>query len=155
VQTVGQLQQEIHLLENIRDTELQGQSGKLRINLAWNTTDDLDLHVVTPNGEIFYSNKKVEHNGIIGQLDVDKNAGNDIVSNPQENVNFDGMPVGLHKIYVHFYTLREKEDVPFILTIISENGDCRIFSKTIKGKGSSVNVIAFEYKNGIIQYIDI
>ena len=151
------IQQEINRLEQVRQITLQGESGKLRINLAWNTTDDLDLHIVTPNGKIGYNtpNKTLAYQGVIGVLDIDKNTSNDIVSNPQENINFDGMPVGLHKIYVNFHTQREQDDVPFTITIIPESGEGRIFNKVVRGKGNSQDVATFEYKNGELKFTEL
>jgi hypothetical protein len=143
-----EIEQEINRLEQVRVSSLQGQGGKLRINLAWHTTDDLDLHIVTPDGrEIAFNNKTVEHQGVIGELDVDKNAGSEnAVSNPQENVNFDAMPAGEHKIYVNFYSMRERNEVPFTITIIPENGEGRIFSDSVVGKGTNKYIADFEYK---------
>lgn len=150
-----EIEQEISRLEQIRHSVLEGQSGKLRINLAWNTTDDLDLHILTPKGEISYKNKIVENNGVIGQLDVDKNAGNDVVSNPQENINFDAIPLGEHTIFVHFYSQRRETDVPFTLTIMPENGEGRIFTQIVKGKGSRKNVATFNYQNGDFNFMEV
>lgn len=149
-----EIEQEINRLEKVRQTLLVGQSGKLRINLAWNTTDDLDLHIDTPNGKIYYKNKTIENQGIIGVLDVDKNTNIDIVSNPQENINFNGMPIGLHKVSVNLYTQRERNEIPFTLTIMPENGEGRIFNKVIRGKGNSIDVATFENKNGVIEYVE-
>jgi hypothetical protein len=143
----GKLKKEIKHLTNLKEDKLQGQSGKLRINLAWNTTDDLDLHIITPNGEISYNNKTLEYQGVIGELDIDKNAGDNIVSNPQENINFNATPIGEHKISVHFFSQREHNEVPFSLTIIPENGEGRIFNKSVVGKGHKVEVVTFEYNN--------
>lgn len=148
----AEIKQEINRLEQIRQTILEGQSGKLRINLAWNTTDDLDLHIETPNGIISYKEKSIEYQGVIGELDVDKNAGNNIVSNPQENINFNAMPIGSHRIFVNLFSVREQEEVSFTLTIIPENGEGRIFNKTIAGRGTNIDVATFEYKNGILEY---
>lgn len=150
-----EIEQEINRLEQVRQTVLEGQSGKLRINLAWNTTDDLDLHIETPNGEIFYNNKTVENQGIIGELDVDKNASSDIVSNPQENINFNAMPLGVHKIYVNFYSQRERSEVPFTITIIPENGEGRIFNKSVVDKGTNKYVATFEYKNDELEFNEL
>ena len=65
------------------------------------------------------------------------------------------MPFGLHKIYVRFYTLREKNEVPFIVTIIPEFGEGRIYNKTAKVKGSITNVASFEQKNGILEILEL
>jgi len=150
-----EIEQEINRLEQVRHTVLEGQSGKLRINLAWNTTDDLDLHIETPNGKIFYNNKTVENQGIIGVLDIDKNAGSDLVSNPQENINFNAMPLGEHKIFVNFYAQRDKLDVPFTVTIIPENGEGRIFNKSVIGQGTNRYVATFEYRNGELEFNEL
>lgn len=152
-----EIEQEISRLEQVRQTVLEGQSGKLRINLAWNTTDDLDLHVITPNGKIGFDtpNKTLEYLGVIGQLDVDKNAGADTaVSNPQENINFNAMPVGEHKIYVNFYAIRERNEVPFTITIIPENGEGRIFTQVVVGKGANKYVATFKYENGELKFTE-
>lgn len=150
------LKKEIEHLSNLKKENLQGQSGKLRINLAWNTTDDLDLHIETPNGTIIsYQKKTVEYQGVIGELDIDKNAGNDLVSNPQENISFNAMPIGEHKIYVNLYAIRERNEVPFTITIIPENGEGRIFNKTIVGKGTNKNVATFECKNEELEFKEL
>lgn len=153
----GEIKREIDSLKNNKTQIFEGNSGKLRVNLSWNTTDDLDLHIITPNGEIGYNtpNKTIEHKGVFGVLDIDKNAGGNIVSNPQENINFDALPIGLHKIYVHFYTQREKEEVPFIITIIPEFGEGRIYNKIAKGKGSITYVASFEQKDGILEILEL
>ncbi len=150
-----EIEQEINRLESIKETVLEGQSGKLRINLTWNTTDDLDLHIVTPNGKVSYNNKIVEYEGVIGELDVDKNAGENIVSNPQENINFNSMPKGLHKIYVNFFSLREKNEIPFTITVIPENGEGRVFNTSIIGEKNNKNIATFEYKNGELEFEEL
>ena len=107
-----EINQEIKRLQRLRQDEIKGESGKLRINLSWNTTDDLDLHVQSDKGKINYSNDVLEEDGIIGKLDIDANAGtNNMLSNPQENISWDGIPKGKHIISVDFYTKREKSKV--------------------------------------------
>lgn len=134
---------------------MEGHSGKLRINLAWNTTDDLDLHVETPSGEISYNNETVENQGVIAKLDVDKNAGNDTVSTAQENISFNAMPKGLHTIFVNFYTHRELNEVPFTIMVIPENGEGRVFNKSIINEGTNKYVSTFEYKNGELEFTEL
>lgn len=150
------LKQELNRLTYLRDEPLQGTAGKLRVNLAWNTTDDLDLHVETPNGIISYNKKTVEYQGIIGELDIDKNASGELVSNPQENVNWDSMPLGKHTIRVNLYKSREKAKVPFTITVLNENGDGRIYNSYVEvGTIPNRSVASFEFTNGKLIFDDI
>lgn len=152
---IVQIRENIDRLVQERNRPLEGQSGKLRVNLTWHTTDDLDLHIVTPNGEIYFSKKVIENQGVIGELDVDKNAGaTNAVSNPQENIHFNAMPKGLHKVYVNFFAQRERDEVPFTVKIIPDDNDGKIFTKTVKGKGNKAFITAFKYENGKLYFID-
>lgn len=142
--------EEIERLSTIKKQKLEGASGNLRVNLAWNTTDDLDLSIETPSGEIIsYQNKTVEYSGILGELDVDRNADFDITSTPQENINWDGFPKGLHRIFVNFYNMREKTTVPFTLSIISQNSDSRVYNDFVEHTGISQckEIATFELVN--------
>jgi hypothetical protein len=57
-------------LQRLRDAG--GRIGELNVVLIWNTTDDLDLHIICPNGaKIYFGNKEA----CGGALDVDRNAG--------------------------------------------------------------------------------
>lgn len=57
--------------------------GALRISLAWDNSDDLDLHINCPrNGHVFYGNRR-------GMLDVDMNAcSNYNDKDPVENITY-------------------------------------------------------------------
>lgn len=139
------LENDIKRLQQLKGQELEGESGILRVNLSWNTTDDLDLHIETPKGEVSYNNKTVENEGVISSLDVDANAGGNLTSTPQENIVWDGIPSGKHKIKVHFYNRNEKDEIHFTLSILSKFGDGRIYDKTIKNKGTTITISEFEY----------
>lgn len=79
-----------------------GSIGEVTITLAWQTTDDLDLHIVEPSGEIIYFENKVSRSG--GRLDIDKNADDVLISNPIENVFYESSPPrGKYGISVHYY----------------------------------------------------
>lgn len=143
------LEEDIQKLEESSKQEVKGEGGKLRVTLEWKTTDDLDLHIVLPNQEeISYSKKVIEYNGVIGALDVDANAGSDITSNPQENIYFNPMPKGEHKIYVNFYNKREFDTVSFFVTVIPEDGEGKIYEKQIiyTAQKEKLLITTFEYK---------
>ncbi len=137
------IQKEINRLNSIKNIAFEGSSGKLRVNLTWSTTDDLDLHIISPNGEISYKQKTLESSGIIAELDVDRNAGDPLLSNPQENINFDGTPLGLHTIFVELYQKREKENIPFTVSVISENLEGRVYNQTISNNVKYVGTFEF------------
>jgi hypothetical protein len=153
----AEIEQEIERIKSLKNTSFEGKLGDLQIKLLWNTTDDLDLHIITDFGEISYSNKKVIcNNGIYGELDVDKNAGSEIVSSPQENIYFNGIPNGKIKVLVILYKVREYQKVSFDITILDKNGSGYFFEKqTIEGQGNSINVATFEYKNGKLEFIEL
>jgi len=137
--------EKIEHLERVKNTPMQGQSGKLRVQLNWFTTDDLDLHIETPNGEIAYNNKSVTLKGITGFLDVDKNAGEPFTSQAVENIYFDAMPEGRHKIFVNLYNNREnKDELNFTIQISPEIGDGKIFDSKFTKKEKQL-ITTFEY----------
>ncbi|MBV6439451.1 MAG: hypothetical protein EPGJADBJ_01091 [Saprospiraceae bacterium] len=153
-----QEQIELARLINLSKEVLQGERGSLRVNLSWNTTDDLDLHINTDGGrKINYQNKILEYNGSIGKLDVDANAGGTLVSNPQENVSWDVVPMGKHTVSVNFYSDREKRSkVPF--TVFVENGDeSRIYNSFVESTGANKTrqIVEFEFKNGLLTFREL
>jgi len=85
------------------------KTGDVQISIMWNTTDDIDLHVVyTPgNGStdnINWTNRIGRISN--GMLDVDRNAnGGMLVNNPVENIFWPKgyAPNGFFTVYVHFY----------------------------------------------------
>lgn len=85
-----------------------GQEGAIEIGLEWNDTNDLDLHVVEPNGNrIYWKFKESDgRDGTGGHLDVDKNADcSKLTSTPVEHVYWDtfDIPDGEYKVFVHFF----------------------------------------------------
>lgn len=104
------------------------KTGDVQISLAWNTIDDIDLHVTyTPgNGlvdNINWANRVGRLSG--GMLDVDMNAHSGLVSvAPVENVFWPpaSSPQGHFTVYVHFFrSWSGKAQVPVLVQI--KNGD--------------------------------
>lgn len=90
-------------------------AGKITISLGWQTHDDLDLHVFTPDGsEIYYRNK--EAGG--GILDVDMQIGEPFSANPAEHVAFVEPQPGEYRVSVVTYTDRTEDfNTPFIVVV--------------------------------------
>ena len=94
-----------------------GSTGEVTITLAWQTIDDLDLHIVEPGGEEIYFKNKTSSSG--GTLDVDKNADEDLISNPIENVFYVSKPpTGKYGVYVYYYGAKSGAfAIPYIVYI--------------------------------------
>ena len=95
---------------NVAGAEL----GELTISLMWHNTDDLDLHVINPNGEhICYNARKDE---CTGELDVDMNNaqehGNRITQEPVENAYWQDPPKGRYEIFVTNASQKDERERP-------------------------------------------
>lgn len=110
-----------HMADSIREkVKRAGGSvdGELRISLAWDNTDDLDLHVTEPNRTKIWFGQKISSTSR-GQLDVDMNV-SETVRNPVENVIFPmahRMLNGIYAVHVNQYRKRESIDVGFNVEI--------------------------------------
>jgi hypothetical protein len=96
--------------------ERQGaRSGKLQVILAWDDRDDLDLHVVCPDGaDIGFHSRSA----CGGTLDVDANGEvGQLTDTPVENVYFTDPPPGLYRVVVDPYDMRARAATPFRVTI--------------------------------------
>lgn len=83
--------------------------GDLCCRLAWDYSDDLDFHMIEPNGyRIFFSNRRRRSfNG--GVLDLDANGADGIQSAPAENIVYadrNGMMEGEYRLVVNNYNRR-------------------------------------------------
>ena len=97
-------------------------SGELRVSLSWYNFDDLDLHVVTPNGEKIYYGHKFDFY-TKGKLDVDMNAGGAKSREAVENIIFPNKGVmleGVYEVRVNQYSRRELVDVGYDIQIEHE-----------------------------------
>ena len=131
------------IVDDMEDTleQMGAGHGKVNISLGWKTSDDLDLHVVTPNGsEIYYSNKSADG----GVLDVDMQV-IEIVASPAEHVDFASPPSGTYSVSVVNYTDRtEGADSPFVVVVEIE-GKKKVYEFTAGGEGSRTSVCRFTY----------
>jgi uncharacterized protein YfaP (DUF2135 family) len=146
---IKELNKQEKLLKALKSDSPKGQSGSLRINLKWESIDDLDLHVLDPsNNHIYYSAKEAISDGSKGQLDVDANAGSEKIKNPQENIFWElDPPQGAYKIYVVHYNVNQLDEVPFIISIFTDKGASDIiFSKVHYTKLKSILVAEIEYE---------
>jgi hypothetical protein len=117
-----------------------GQSGRLQIILAWDDRNDLDLHVVCPNGEeIAYNNKRAGG----GELDVDA-AG---VDAPVENIRFEAPAPGRYQIFVVFYGPSGAHQSPFRVTIRRQGQRDQVIPGIARQQGERQLVQTVEFSN--------
>ncbi len=91
------------------------QGGKLQVILAWDDRNDLDLHVVCPDGlDINF----IRRRACGGTLDVDANGDmHHLTPTPIENVFFTEPQPGRYRVVVDPYGMRERAGSPFRVTI--------------------------------------
>ncbi len=156
---VQQAQEEIITIQETAQTETQGGRGTLKINLKWNTTDDLDLHVFDPSGfEIYYGQKEHDCDGVKGQLDVDANASSPYTTRtPQENIFWEegkNAPIGRYKVRVVLFNKRDNVNtIPFTVTIYPDKGETKTFTGKVEVEKSAKDIVDFEYSENGISYI--
>jgi len=141
------------------------QGGKvegalLRVSLSWFNYDDLDLHVVEPQGrgvavfnEISFRCKR---GWTGGELDVDMNAGGPRSREAVENVVWmRTMPDGAYQIVVNNFAKRESVDVGFVVEV-ETGGKISHFSynKTVRDK-QDVHVATLRMKGGELASVEV
>ena len=143
-------------ITSIKDSNLEGSNGLCRINLKWNTADDLDLHLVLPNGyldrenDIFYQHKRAEYQDGICSLDHDaipEIAG----ENPQENIIWEkSLPDGKYNVYVKLYNKKsDLQSIPFSITAFTGNYvKTEVFHFINPVKGSVIAITTLTFKDG-------
>jgi ribosomal protein S27E len=94
------------------------RSGDVQISLEWKNINDLDLHVIDPNGEEIFYNHRQSRAG--GKLDVDMNA-NSFTTRPVENVYWpeNGAARGNYRVdVVHFANHGAPDPTQFTVRVV-------------------------------------
>jgi hypothetical protein len=124
--------------EDVRRAQQRGaRAGKLQIVLAWNDRNDLDLHVICPDGKEIYFNNRSSCGGV---LDIDANARTEEATDtPVENATWASPPPGHYKIMIDPYKMRAARQSRFRVTIRQEGKPDRTLEGTaIDGKRGEV-----------------
>lgn len=124
--------------------------GKLRVSLAWDNSDDLDLHCGTPDGgHIYFGNK-------CGILDVDANGG--FIMNPTdpvENMNFQTLQDGVYTFYVHQFYRRNANSEGFTLEVAYGGTSKQYFFAGSVAPNSTVGTIHIEVREGEVAKVTV
>ena len=118
-------------------------SGDITISVLWDSADDIDVHVFTPDDtEIYYGNS----NAAGGILDVDANSSSsNISSSPVENVYFASPQSGEYWVYLYDYADRTDGYETNFLVRLTVAGESQLFTGTIDGTGTTVEVVGINY----------
>lgn len=150
------IEQQQGLVTTLQNSELQGSNGLCRINLKWNTADDLDLHLILPNGtldgekDVYYSHMQAEYNGGVCSLDHDAipdHSG----ENPQENIVWSNkLPDGRYRIKVKLYNKKSNTNsIPFTVTAFTGNYvKTEVFNFQNATSGNVIDIATLTFKNG-------
>jgi hypothetical protein len=129
--------------------------GYLRISLSWFNSDDLDIHMDTPRGHLYYGRPSLAY----AKLDVDMNVGtggsNCSATAPVENITWDNkgdIIEGEYQAYINNCTKRNSTDVGFVVEMEYEgNIQTFVYNQEVN---RDVNVCKFSYsKEGGIKML--
>jgi hypothetical protein len=117
-----------------RRTEAGGGRGVLTVTLLWSSIDDLDLHIVEPNGfRVYHKQPLSPTTG--GQLDVDMNR-EDYVGSPVENIHYPQRPpAGAYQVQVMLYKKRTRGPVAFEVMVQLDEA-VRTYRGSLDGEGA-------------------
>jgi hypothetical protein len=126
----------------------QHKDVDIRVSLIWNNRNDLDLHVVAPDGSHLYYGQK-EAAG--GALDVDKNIQGE-TTKPVENIRWSKgrAKKGSYDVYVENFRFHESDsrETPFKVEV-AVNGKVQHFegkmAAGLTSTSSRVDIITFNY----------
>lgn len=123
-------------------------TGDLCCRLAWYNHDDLDLHMIEPDGhEIYFGNRHYD-SPCGGRLDVDMNAGSGKTREPVENIFYasrNKMKEGVYTLFVYNFSKRENTNVGFDVEI-DFMGDTYSFAHPAAVRSNAKVVVAkFKY----------
>jgi hypothetical protein len=148
---------------NITDSikeRVKAQGGKtdavLRVSLAWFNKDDLDIHVIEPDGHEIYFGNKGQKSRNTGMLDVDMNAyGPHSDTAPVENVVWDRPMDGVYHVVVNNYNKRTSDNPGYTLELESA-GQLHQFTSTISPKtGQNHDALSLLVKNGVVTKFEV
>ena len=112
------------------------KKGEITVSMLWSTTDDLDLHVVTPDGtEIYYGNSVAAG----GELDVDMQVSS-FVEHPVENIYFETPEHGTYHVFVENYSDRNEGDPQVLIQV------------TVRGRTKSYTITLDSYRKEICSF---
>lgn len=158
-EAVNQTEVQIATIQSTSQFATEGGRGSLKVNLKWNTYDDLDLHVIDPDGvEIYYGSREHYCQGVLGKLDIDANAGSSHTRTPQENIFWEdgkNAPLGRYKVFVVYFAKKDSfTEVPFTVTVYPDKGQSKVFTGIMYNESDRRDIVDFDYTGNGISYLE-
>lgn len=125
--------------------------GWMRISLAWNNTDDLDLHLVGPSlAHVYYAAKYSD--AMSARLDVDANGGGGMMDEPVENIHVSRKLLdGNYEIRVNQFNARTNSDKGYDLEV-EVGGELHTFGSPTSPRNGSSDKIGFRVSRGVVSF---
>lgn len=125
--------------------------GWMRISLAWNNTDDLDLHLVGPSSaHVYYAAKYSDT--MSARLDVDANGGGGMMDEPVENIHvFSKLVDGNYEIRVNQFNSRTASNKGYDLEV-EVGGELHTFGSPTSPRNGSSDKIGFRVSRGVVSF---
>ena len=122
------------------------KSGDVQISLIWNNFNDLDLHVITPSGQLIFFGRPFS--SCRGELDVDMNAGGRNSREPVENVYWprDHAPQGKYIVLVHHFAPHGDPDPTPFEVLVNVDGETKTFKGVLSRGQPQMKIHEFERK---------
>jgi hypothetical protein len=110
-------------------------TGDVQVSLSWNSSADVDLHVIDPGGEEVYYGNRLAASG--GELDLDSNAACGSDGPRNENITWPvrGAPAGAYDVLVDYWSSCDEPVTDFTVTINVAGAEPLTFSGTFTGEG--------------------
>jgi hypothetical protein len=104
------------LVAGLTFPEAEIGDGALRVTLMWNGSQDIDLHIAEPNGQLVYYGSPV---GQSGELDRDDTDG----EGPENYfVSCDSLEEGTYQFMVHYYSGSDSTNATLSLSTFTGSG---------------------------------
>lgn len=112
--------------------ERGSRRGALNFALSWGTTDDIDLSVTCPTGQVIsYLNR----NDCGGSFDLDANVARaQAIADPVENIVFDEAVPGVYIVRVNLKSDRTAGEKPVTLHVLRQDGRALTYSGKVDDK---------------------
>lgn len=123
-----------------------GTGGALRVSLAWENMNDIDLHVWTPDGEEIYYGDTISDCG--GELDVDANVYPE-TTEPVENIVWSVTPRdGEYVVGIEHFSHHPNQPGPTKCDILMVIGDEKRFLTVSLRPDQAIDIVKLEIENG-------